>query len=233
MHHGHPHDPHEAAHAAHMAEALGWTPESSTEAAERKAEKDDAHAEEEREKQTAQKVNKVAGTQEATVPASKADSANQKKDGFQALNQKGKGADLGKQTVGTPTTTAVKTTDAVREAQERMLKSGKPLDAFALLNTAVPPGVLFKEESGREGYDESQEDPELRAAVEEMIQKLFGVKGILRVGAGRNMEDEPVVVVAVGTGFGEASLKAVPEKVRKFPTLLALPYDILPLKKER
>jgi hypothetical protein len=217
-----------------MAEALGWTPESETEAAERKAEKDDAHAEQEREQQGAQKANKVVGTQEAMVPANKAESSHQKKDGFQALNQKGKGADLGaKQNVGTPTTTAVKTTEAVREAQERVLKSGKPMNAFELLNTAQPQGVLFKEESGREGYDESKEDPELRAAVEEMIQKLFGVKGILRVGAGRNMEDEAVVVVAVGTGFGEASLNAVPERIRKFPTLLALPYDILPLKKAR
>src|SRR5438105_3945074 len=82
----------------------------------------------------------------------------------------------------------------------------------------------------REGTTEGQEDPELAAAVEECIAKMFGVKGILRIGPGRNQADEPVVVIIVAQGFGEASMRVVPEKAGKFPTLLALPFDVLPLK---
>ena len=42
-----------------------------------------------------------------------------------------------------------------------------------------------------------------------------------------------MIIIVVGQGFGEGSLRAIPEKVQKFTTLLALPFDVLPLKKER
>jgi hypothetical protein len=233
--HGH-HDPHEAAHAAHMAEAMGWAPDSSAEAAEKKADADEAHEEEQREKAASDGQKRIGATTYAATAANKAEAGHDnKKDAFQKSNQaQAKKPELNSKSAELPNAvTASKTIDAARAAAERMMKAGKPLDAFALLQLAEQPGVLFKENGGSEAEVGQPEDPELAAAVEEMISKLFGVKGILRVGAGRNKDDEPVVVVAVGQGFGEASLRAVPEKVGKFPALIALPFDILPLKKER
>jgi hypothetical protein len=106
-------------------------------------------------------------------------------------------------------------------------------DAFALLREAQEKGVLFVEDALRDGHDEEQEDPELAAAVEECIRRCFGVRGILRIGAGRNDRAEPIVVVVANHGFTQASLAKVPEKVNRFATLLAIPYDLLPLRRDR
>jgi hypothetical protein len=222
-------------HAHQMAEALGWTPESTAEAEDRKREADEAHEEEQREKM-ANGQQRVGATTYAATAANKAQAGHDnKKDGFQKPNTGQSKPQLNTKTAEPPpAVSAAKTVDAARAAAERMLASGKPLDAFALLQRAEPAGVLFKEnDSGNAFEAPAPEDPELAKAIEELVSKLFGVKGILRVGGGRNKDDEPVVVVAVGNGFGEASLKAVPEKAGKFSTLIALPYDILPLKKER
>ena len=109
----------------------------------------------------------------------------------------------------------------------------KPPDAMTLLNAAQEPGVYFNEDAQRDGHSEEEEDPELAAAVEEAIRILFGVRGIHRVGPGRNEAGEPVVLVVASRGFGEAAMKAVPDKVHRFPTLLALPFELLPLRRER
>ncbi|MBI3182575.1 MAG: hypothetical protein HYZ28_10605 [Myxococcales bacterium] len=109
----------------------------------------------------------------------------------------------------------------------------RPMDAMALLHAAQDPGILFREDAHREGHSEEQEDPELAAAVEECIRLLFTVRGILRVGPGQNDRNEPVIVIVLTRGFGEAQLRAVPPKVHRFPTLLAIPYDLLPLRRER
>ena len=108
-----------------------------------------------------------------------------------------------------------------------------PQDAFALLNQAQPKGVFFKEEEHDGAHPEDRDDPELAAAVEETIRTLFGVRGILRVGPGRNEANEPVVVVVAAHGFTDVALLKVPPKVHKFDTLLAVPFDVLPLRKER
>lgn len=110
-------------------------------------------------------------------------------------------------------------------------KPTKPPDAFAVLHAAQDKGVYFKEE-GHHGAAE-QADPELEAAIEEAIRMLFGVRGILRVTGGFNQEQQPAIIVVATQGFGEASMKLVPPKVHKFETILALPYDMLPLKRER
>ncbi len=112
-------------------------------------------------------------------------------------------------------------------------RPGKAPDAMSLLNAAQQAGVFFEEDSRRDGHSEEKDDPELGAAVEEAIRLLFGVAGVHRVGPGRNETGEPVVVVVAGRGFGEASLKRVPERVHRFATLLALPYELLPLRRER
>ncbi len=239
---------HEEAAQEH-AEAMGWTHDTHHEAHERKADKEEAFAEAQRNDEDKQR--QVKQPQKTTTEAKKSGENKPglhqpaKKDEFQSkpnLSQSGLQSKLkpppldalGTQRIGaTEAVAAAKTTDAVREAAERALKSGKPPDAMTLLNQAQPHGVFFKEDYEREGHSEDKEDPELAAAVEECIRLMFGVRGILRIGAGRNQADEPVIIIVVGQGFGEASMRVVPEKVHKFPTLLALPYDVLPLKKER
>lgn len=109
----------------------------------------------------------------------------------------------------------------------------RPPDAFALLKEAKEKGVLFQEDWERDGHTEDRDDPELAAAIEDVITKLFGKPGILRVGPGHNEQNEAVVVVVATHGFTENSLAAVPERSGRFPTLLALSFELLPLKRER
>jgi hypothetical protein len=124
----------------------------------------------------------------------------------------------------------------LRAVQKNMLagsmRSEKLPDAFSLLKEAKEAGVLFVEDSQREGHAEELEDPELSAAVEECIRICFGVRGILRIGAGRNDLAEPIIVVSTSHGFSESSLAKVPESVHRFPTLIAIPFDLLPLKRD-
>lgn len=114
-----------------------------------------------------------------------------------------------------------------------MAHAERPPDAFALLKDAREKGVLFVEDALADGHSEDQEDPELAAAVEECIRLCFGVRGILRIGPGHNDKNEPIIVVATTHGFSDASLAKVPEQVHRFPTLIAIPFDLLPLKRER
>lgn len=108
----------------------------------------------------------------------------------------------------------------------------RPPDAFALLKEAREKGILFVEDALKEGHSEDQEDPMHRAAVEECIRVCFGLRGILRIGPGHNDKNEKIIVVATTHGFSDASLATVPEKVHGFPTLIAIPFDLLPLKRE-
>lgn len=109
----------------------------------------------------------------------------------------------------------------------------RPPDAFALLKEAKEKGVLFQEDWEREGHSEDRDDPELAAAVEEVISRVFGKTGILRVGPGRNEQQDPVVVVVATHGFSEQSLAAIPERAGRFATLVALSFELLPLRRER
>jgi hypothetical protein len=105
--------------------------------------------------------------------------------------------------------------------------------ALSALHQAREPGVLFEEQGHQGGHGEADtEDPELAAAVEEAIHLLFGVRGIHRIAPGRNEAKEPVVLVVANRGFTEKSMTAVPPRVRQFATLVALPYDLLPLRRE-
>jgi hypothetical protein len=105
--------------------------------------------------------------------------------------------------------------------------------ALSALHQAREPGVFFQEQGGEgaEAHDED-EDPELAAAVEEAIRMLFGVRGIHRITPGRNEAKQPVVLIIANRGFTEKSMGAVPPQIRDFPTLVALPYDLLPLRRE-
>ncbi len=109
----------------------------------------------------------------------------------------------------------------------------RPPDAFALLREAKDKGQLFTEDSLSDGHSEDREDPALRQAVEECIRLCFGLRGILRIGPGRNEQHEPIIVVSTSHGFSDLSLAKVPERVHQFPTLIAIPFDLLPLKRER
>jgi hypothetical protein len=106
---------------------------------------------------------------------------------------------------------------------------------YELLENAKEPGVLFKEDddegnAGGQGQEE-EADPELMEAVDECIQRLFGVRGIHHIGPGTNDAGEKVIVIATAQGFGEESMRRVPAEVRGFKTLVALPFDLLPLKR--
>jgi hypothetical protein len=109
----------------------------------------------------------------------------------------------------------------------------KPPDAFMLLKDAKDAGVLFTEDALREGHSEDQDDPALAEAVEECIRQCFGLRGILRIGPGQNDQHEPIIVVAITHGVTDVSLAKIPAVVRGFPTLVAIPFDLLPLKRER
>ena len=105
--------------------------------------------------------------------------------------------------------------------------------AMQALTSAKDAGVYFREEGHEDGRaPEESEDPELAAAVEECIRLLFGVRGILRVGPGTNDKGEPVIVITPHRGFTHSSMRAIPERVHRFKTLVALPYDLLPLRRE-
>ena len=104
--------------------------------------------------------------------------------------------------------------------------------AIHVLNNAKDPGVFFREDDPEDARRDEDEDPELAAAVEETIRLLFGVRGIHRVGPGQNDAGEPVIVISTARGFSEASMRAIPDRVHRFRTLLALPYELLPLRRD-
>lgn len=114
-----------------------------------------------------------------------------------------------------------------------LTKAGASGTLSHILNHARDPGEYFKEDQHDGRHPEDEEDPELRAAVEEAIRLLFGVRGIHHIGPGKDDMGEPVIVIAAGRGFTQVALKRVPAKVHRFRTVLALPYDLLPLRRER
>jgi len=104
---------------------------------------------------------------------------------------------------------------------------------YEMLENAKEPGVLYTEddEGGGQEQEQEEEDPEMMEAVDECIQRLFGVRGIHHIGPGTNDAGEKVIVIATTQGFGEESMRRVPAEVRGFKTLVALPFDLLPLKR--
>jgi hypothetical protein len=110
-------------------------------------------------------------------------------------------------------------------------KFERPPDAFSLLKSAKEAGTLFVEDSTEDGKTEDGEEPELHEAVEECIRLCFGLTGIHHIGPGRNDAEEAIIVVATMQGFSQGSLSRVPEIVRGFKTLVAIPFELLPLKR--
>ncbi len=217
---------------ARLAEA--WSPESKAE----KEEKKEEAAEKEATEGSGQPLKGQAGFFKQIKPALKAPNSPvhqqaQKKDsfggtGFQQAHAAGSTGQTGQTRALVPS----KSVAAVQAPQAAApAKAARPPDAFAVLHAAQEPGVYFKEE-GSHGRAE-QQDPELSAAIEEAIRLLFGVRGILRVSGGFDQEQKPAIIVVATQGFGEASMKLVPPKVHRFETILAVPYDMLPLKRER
>ena len=102
-----------------------------------------------------------------------------------------------------------------------------------LLDEAEEPGVFFREREHDEGERDDEENDDLEQAVEEAIRLLFGVRGIHHIGPGEDVEGNPVVLISATQGFSNASLERVPPFVNGFKTLLALPYELLPLRRER
>lgn len=111
-------------------------------------------------------------------------------------------------------------------------RPGKTDDPMMLLKEAQPPGVFFREDSPGAPLPELQ-DEALLAAVEEAKRLLREVSGIAKIVPGLTQTDEKAVVIGAERGFGEASLRQIPQEIQAFPTLLAIPYDLLPLRRER
>lgn len=217
------------------AHALGWNdPERLAE--EKKEAKEEAHEAEERkegEKPGAAKGQGAAWAgQESPKPPLPARRAEMAKSAFEGAQKAdpAKSSSLTGRSLATPVS-ALKA--AAQIGDEAALKHPKQPDAFTLLHAAQDKGVFYKEDYEAHGQGPEAEDPELKAAVEEATRLLFDTKGVMRIAPGTNDAQEKVVVIVAGMGFGEASLAAIPEKVHRFATLLALPYDLLPLKKER
>ena len=179
---------------------------------------------------------KRQGNSKAHVNKGKEGQQSQLKDGFEAKYKplKGKLSQLSKEQAA----------EALKKmpAAEKLKALGAPLgtrdanrppDAFALLHAAQPAGVYFKEDGRSAGGVVDGEDARLEAAVRETRRLLNDVAGIERVSAGRNAEDERVIVVVTRPGFGEAQLDLVPPDVQGFSTLMAIPYELLPLRRVR
>jgi hypothetical protein len=84
--------------------------------------------------------------------------------------------------------------------------------------------------------DQQQEevDPEWVAAVQETGQALTGVRGISAVTRGLSDDDERVVLVLTNPGLTNNTFdKLIPSQSRGFPTLVAIPFDALPLRRDR
>ncbi|MFN0063472.1 MAG: hypothetical protein ACKVPX_13270 [Myxococcaceae bacterium] len=116
--------------------------------------------------------------------------------------------------------------------------------ALHFLNNAKDPGELFErlDPDGQEGGGQGQGeeggpealDPELLSAVEELAQKLSGVRGVTAVAPGRNDAGASVVLVMAEPGLTHASFdERIPPTVGRFETLVALPFEALPLRRER
>lgn len=226
-------DPHEQAKAAEI-----WQPETHAEKTEKEEKKEEVHEEEKTDGGQATSATKsfLKQIKPALNAPPKPPLQQKKGDGFE--NQQQTAANQKLAEVRAAVTGTVKAAVPVKQAAPVQAtqaaqpgKPAKPPDAFQVLHAAQDPGVYFKED-GHHGAAE-QADPELEAAIEEAIRLLFGVRGILRVTGGFNQEKQPAIIVVATQGFGEASMKLVPPKVHKFETILALPYDMLPLKRER
>jgi hypothetical protein len=103
-----------------------------------------------------------------------------------------------------------------------------------LLDEAEEPGVFFKERERGDGErDDEEEDDELEEAVEEAIRQLFGVRGVYHIGPGEDVNGNPVVLISANQGFSNSSLERIPPVINGFKTLLALPYELLPLRRDR
>jgi hypothetical protein len=133
-----------------------------------------------------------------------------------------------------PVKSAAQQGDRGGPAPSRMVPmAGDSPGALSAMHQAREPGAYFEEHAHQEGEGRpGGEDPELDAAVEEAIRLLFGVRGIHRISPGLNEAKEPVVLIVANRGFSEKSMQAVPPRVRNFPTLVALPYELLPLRRE-
>lgn len=155
--------------------------------------------------------------------------------------QKGREADAKaaaeKRALGSSSTASARQTQKLAMQPPPMPGGAKPKGTlYELLENAKEPGVLFKEDddegnAGEGAEEEEEEDPALMEAVEECIQRLFGVRGIHHIGPGTNDQGEKVIVISTTQGFGEESMRRVPAEVRGYKTLVALPFDLLPLKR--
>lgn len=235
-----PNSPEREAQHLHHAHAQGWAPEGHAEAKEAKEAKEDvAKANEAEGEGTDAHGKPLLGPKDIKAPikgtSGSGTEGKKQNDGFE---KKLKEPSLAAGKLRGDALTQKEKLTASRKVAEASLQAAartdRPPDALTLLHSAKEPGTLFKEDDADGNAAEVlPSDAGLADAVEEAIRRLFGTRGIMRIGSGRNEANEPVVVVVAAPGFNETSLKAIPPRIQRFETLLAIPYELLPLKKER
>jgi hypothetical protein len=211
-----------------------WLVATTRDAEEEKAsrEAEDAHRE------------RVEGNQDVTKSGEKQgskDSGKQVKSGLQTAKEREDARIHSEKLLQSSLQKLEKTAAAMATTKTNALQApptspGKPPDALSLLHSAKEPGVYFREDgqsAGGGSPEEEQQDAELAAAVKEAAELLAQVKGVQKVAPGRNEDNERVILIVTVRGFDQASLRQVPEKVRQFFTLLVIPYELLPLRRER
>ena len=189
---------------------------------EEKRDADAAHAEEEAKKEAKSGGMRTGGSRDAPPEPVKPIVAKKPDDGFETkLGQDQLKAAAAKMEKLAPT-----------PAPAPPPKGGSLGTVIAALNDAQEAGVYFKAHERAGDAPENEEDRELAEAVLEAQRLLAEVRGVERIGPGQNEAADPVVLISVVRGFSQPSLELVPPAVHRFATLLAIPYDLLPLRRQ-
>ena len=96
------------------------------------------------------------------------------------------------------------------------------------LAEAREPGFHFTAQE-----ENTQASAEVQRAVQAATRGLASMVGVASIQAGHDARGRPVVQVKAQKGFDAAAFAQLPEAFEGVRTLLALDYDLLPLKRKR
>ncbi|HZH04373.1 MAG TPA: hypothetical protein VEY30_11350 [Myxococcaceae bacterium] len=101
--------------------------------------------------------------------------------------------------------------------------------ALGALNSAQAPGYYVRERAP--GTEEV--DHELAQAVEQVFAELKDLPALERVLAANDEHDQPIVAVDTKKGLSYSQLLAAPDVAGRFKVVYRVPYEALPLKRDR